>query len=205
MGKYHNLLWDCQGKLYSWGCKSIALGYSSLPAQEIIEEPQEVQLLRGHVTKAFAGTNYSLAITLDGKLYEWGINRTNPKKDAIIFEPQEIKTSNPSKFVDLKGKNDNFGVLSLVGELYLWGRTAKTLLGGSTRSGSDLFISEPTTYGLKSGYVLDFEIDETCVILVTGSSNAQTCENRKMYWSNLMGSIQRNLKGKPENARHSSN
>lgn len=27
LGKYHNLIWDFQGKLYSWGCRSIALGY----------------------------------------------------------------------------------------------------------------------------------------------------------------------------------
>jgi alpha-tubulin suppressor-like RCC1 family protein len=29
--------------------------------------------IHGFVLKAYAGVNYSLAITLDGKLYEWGM------------------------------------------------------------------------------------------------------------------------------------
>jgi hypothetical protein len=33
LGKYHCLLWDANGALYSWGCKSIALGYSVFPEQ----------------------------------------------------------------------------------------------------------------------------------------------------------------------------
>lgn len=31
LGKYHNLAWDREGRLYSWGCRSVALGYSTLP------------------------------------------------------------------------------------------------------------------------------------------------------------------------------
>lgn len=31
IGKYHNLSWTEEGKLYSWGLKSIALGYSYIP------------------------------------------------------------------------------------------------------------------------------------------------------------------------------
>lgn len=32
VGKHHSLLWDNEGKLYSWGCRSLALGYGHLPS-----------------------------------------------------------------------------------------------------------------------------------------------------------------------------
>lgn len=73
LGKYHNLAWDCEGRLYSWGCRSIALGYSALPDEEVVGQPREVEQMRGHVIKAYAGNSYSLAVTLDGKLFEWGM------------------------------------------------------------------------------------------------------------------------------------
>jgi hypothetical protein len=31
IGKNHCLCWDNEGKLFSWGCRSIALGYNDLP------------------------------------------------------------------------------------------------------------------------------------------------------------------------------
>ncbi len=73
LGKYHNLAWDSDGKLYSWGRRSIALGYSALPDEEVVEQPREALQVRGHVIKAYAGINYSLAVTLEGKLLEWGM------------------------------------------------------------------------------------------------------------------------------------
>jgi alpha-tubulin suppressor-like RCC1 family protein len=73
LGKYHNLAWDCEGKLYSWGCRSIALGYSALPEEETVEQPREAVQVCGHVIKAYAGSSYSLAVTLEGKLLEWGM------------------------------------------------------------------------------------------------------------------------------------
>ena len=30
VGKYHKLCWDDMGRLYSWGCKSLALGHELL-------------------------------------------------------------------------------------------------------------------------------------------------------------------------------
>lgn len=31
VGKYYTLCWDDQGKLYSWGSKSLGLGYGVMP------------------------------------------------------------------------------------------------------------------------------------------------------------------------------
>jgi len=38
-----------------------------------VDVPQPVYRIKGFVLKAYAGVNYSLAITLEGKLYEWGM------------------------------------------------------------------------------------------------------------------------------------
>lgn len=64
IGKYHSMCWDDKGKLYSWGCKSLALGHETLPEEEYIGTPQLVYRLKGFILKAYAGVNYSLAITL---------------------------------------------------------------------------------------------------------------------------------------------
>jgi alpha-tubulin suppressor-like RCC1 family protein len=33
VGKYHCLCWDDAGKLYSWGCRSLGLGYGVFPSE----------------------------------------------------------------------------------------------------------------------------------------------------------------------------
>jgi hypothetical protein len=55
-------------------------------------------------------------------------------------------------------------------------------------------------------FILDFEIEDAYIVLITSNRSLQTfSENRRMYWTNLMDSIQQNLKGKPEKTRMSSN
>jgi hypothetical protein len=39
-----------------------------------------------------------------------------------------------TKAIDLKGCSGKYAVLSLTGELYVWGKNAKQLLGGAGRS-----------------------------------------------------------------------
>jgi len=31
VGRYYTLCWDEYGRLYSWGCKSLGLGYGEMP------------------------------------------------------------------------------------------------------------------------------------------------------------------------------
>lgn len=38
-----------------------------------VTDPCPVYHLKVFVVKAFAGVNYSLAVTREGKLYEWGV------------------------------------------------------------------------------------------------------------------------------------
>lgn len=35
MGKYHTLCWDEHGGIYSWGSRSLALGFDSLPDEDL--------------------------------------------------------------------------------------------------------------------------------------------------------------------------
>jgi hypothetical protein len=37
VGKHHSLCWDEQGELYSWGCRSLGLGFGSLPADVLLD------------------------------------------------------------------------------------------------------------------------------------------------------------------------
>jgi alpha-tubulin suppressor-like RCC1 family protein len=32
IGRHHSLCWDAEGQLFSWGCRSLGLGYGSLPS-----------------------------------------------------------------------------------------------------------------------------------------------------------------------------
>ena len=88
-GKHLILYWDDDGNLYSWGCRSIALGYGSIPNEEFISTPRQITRI-SKVAKAYAGSNYCVAITYEGKLYEWGIKRMSRKEDELIFYPREV-------------------------------------------------------------------------------------------------------------------
>ena len=72
VGKHHSLFWDNEGKLYSWGCRSLALGYGHLPSEDLIESPRQVEIGK-YTLMAFAATHYSLALTSEGSIYEWGM------------------------------------------------------------------------------------------------------------------------------------
>lgn len=43
------------------------------------------------------------------------------KEEQNIFNPREIKLNN-SKLVDLKGNSEKYAAMSLMGELFLWGK-----------------------------------------------------------------------------------
>lgn len=38
VGKHHSLYWDEDGSLYSWGSRSLALGYGELPSDVLFNE-----------------------------------------------------------------------------------------------------------------------------------------------------------------------
>ncbi len=72
VGKYHSLCWDQFGILYSWGTRSLGLGFDNLPDDDLITEPVKVNL-KFKVKTAIAAHHYSLALCPDGILYEWGM------------------------------------------------------------------------------------------------------------------------------------
>lgn len=79
----------------------------------------------------------------------------------MIFEPREVKVKG-SKFIDLKGSNDRFGLLSIAGELYLWGNNAKILFDGfnhkQVNQNSYNWVTQPHKVDLDQ-FVLDFEME----------------------------------------------
>ena len=74
VGKFHCMAWDEHGSLYTWGNRTIALGFKKLPRDKVITKPHKLsQFSNGPIKSAFAGTHYSLALCTDGTLYHWGM------------------------------------------------------------------------------------------------------------------------------------
>lgn len=85
-------------------------------------------------------------------------NKLQPSKEQILFEPREVPLPSPAKLVDIKGYCDRFAVLSLTGELYVWGKNVRKLLTGShpIRSEEENTVLTPTLLEPKSDFVVDF-------------------------------------------------
>ena len=47
VGKVHCMCWDVQGMLYTWGNRSLALGYDDLPQEVIVCSCRKLQLNQG--------------------------------------------------------------------------------------------------------------------------------------------------------------
>lgn len=112
-----------------------------------------------------------------------------------------------TKLVDLKGYLDRYAVLSLNGELYAWGKNAKRLLGTeSARSEEENTLTTPTLLERQNEFIIDFEVEENCLLLITTNRTLQPFSNSKRsYWASLKDSIQINLKGISNKSRLSSN
>lgn len=62
-----------------------------------------------------------------------------------------------TKLVDLKGCSERFAVLSLTGELYIWGKNARQMLGGPVaRSEEENTVLIPTLLDCKNDFIVDF-------------------------------------------------
>jgi hypothetical protein len=53
-----------------------------------------------------------------------------PKGEELIFEPREIPLEEEDKIIDLKGRGEKYGVLSVSGNLYIWGKSSKEYVNG---------------------------------------------------------------------------
>ena len=82
---------------------------------------------------------------------------------------------------------DTFGVLSLTGQLYIWGKNSRVF--NSLLHSQEDYI-EPTIISKNIDFIVDFTIEDSFILLITIKENLQTySENRKIYWSNLKNSI----------------
>ena len=87
--------------------------------------------------------------------------------------------------IDLKGRGERFGALTLLGELYIWGKNMKQHLPKleSRILESDESIRVPTLFDHKHGQIIDFSISEGAIGLVIANrrcTNISECQN--IYW-----------------------
>lgn len=87
------------------------------------DDAQEV-FIPEPIFKALAGTNYSIALSVNGNLYEWGMYLyiyTRSKLGEPILTPRQLSIMN-KKYLDIKGYENVFVGLTSANELFCWGK-----------------------------------------------------------------------------------
>lgn len=141
LGDNHSLALGNNGRVYAWGLNNSGqLGNGAGPGQEASPSAVDVSgVLAGKtVTAISAGSDYSLALTSDGKIYAWGSNYT-----GCLGNGSSLDSSVPVA-VDMNGVlagktvaaiSAGYGhalALTTDGRVYAWGANAGALGNGGT-------------------------------------------------------------------------
>ena len=138
-GTNHNMVIGSDGKLYAWGYNDCGqLGNGTLPQSN---SPVAVNLPAGvFPTVIAAGTNHTLAIGNDSKLYAWGNNNVGQLGDGTTIESTSPIVINLLAGVSptaIAAGNDHSLAIGSDGKLYAWGDNSRGQLGNGTNVASN--------------------------------------------------------------------
>ena len=131
-GDFHSIVLTESGDIYSWGENTFGqLGDGTTKA---INKPHLIKGIAGKVVSIAAGDYYSVALTENGDIYNWGENRFGQLGDGT-FKNQHL----PQLITDLPGKAISiatgiYHTLALLGngKVYGWGSNGFGQLGDGT-------------------------------------------------------------------------
>ena len=193
-GDYHSLALDSDGKVYAWGYGNVGqLGNSDTINQASPVAVDTSGVLAGKtIVSIAAGSDHSLALDSDGKVYAWGRNTLGQLGDGIVDHHQSSPVTVDTSGV-LAGKTvtaitaGSYHSLALDsnGKIYAWGSDNQGQLGNGATTGNQVspvtVDTNPATSAL--GYVpgpISVTFDPTgtateCTNVVLVDENTITC------------------------------
>ncbi|XP_063677273.1 E3 ubiquitin-protein ligase HERC2-like isoform X2 [Bolinopsis microptera] len=130
-GDAHTLAVSSDGKVWSWGDGDYGkLGRGSCNSSAV---PQVVEKMNGkEACNVYAGPQYSLALSKDGKVYWWGKRMVPvPDKEDHVKEPALLNTGT-HKIAEISVGYNHCVLLTTEGVVLTWGSNDKGQLGNGT-------------------------------------------------------------------------
>ncbi|XP_012231280.1 RCC1 and BTB domain-containing protein 1-like isoform X2 [Linepithema humile] len=109
-----------EGEVYSWGTNKLCtLGHKEC---EIISEPTLViSLSNKNIVNIVCGIFHALALTVDGKIYTWGMNIEKLYKKDNFQTPRQVSELEKEKIVCIACSSTYSIVVTDNGKVYNWG------------------------------------------------------------------------------------
>ncbi|HEY1083558.1 MAG TPA: choice-of-anchor D domain-containing protein, partial [Prosthecobacter sp.] len=177
------LLWRATG-LVGWGGNSdgrLGLGNTVTPQSFPVQADQTGLLLNKTLVQLSVGTNHTLALTTEGKVYSWGLNtngRLGDNTTTTRLVPVAVDTTGQlsgKTVVAVAAGNAHSLALTSDGKVYAWGLNGNGQLGNNTTTESPVPVAVDMT-GVLSGKVV------VAVAAGSGFSIALTADGQVYGW-----------------------
>lgn len=154
-GAAHTLGIKSDGTLAAWGSNSssqVAVDIAGLPPTSI-SSPVAVSGATGSWTVVSAGTNHSMAIKSDGKLYAWGGNASGQLGNNSTSTTSSAVLIGSASWAAVSAGNSYTVAVNAAGKLFAWGVNATGQLGDAslTTRSSPVQIGTATWNKVDSG------------------------------------------------------
>lgn len=133
-GRYHGILLDNTGRLWSWGWNNVGQLGTGKTADAL--RPEQIQLPHP-VAKFTAGSQHTLALDNQGVLWSWGLNDNYQLGDGTRIDrrsPVQVDLSalGNSKVVEISAGDDFSLALDSQGRLWGWGNNLRGQIGNTS-------------------------------------------------------------------------
>lgn len=145
----HSVIVKPDGKIYSWGLNS----YWQLGNKSSVNTNTPVAAYTGGVlggkviTQVANGSNHTVALSNDGKIYAWGLNNYGQVGNGTIgvaIEPVLISsngTLNGKTAIQVAAGLEHTVALATDGTVYAWGNNSNGQLGDGTNNNSNVPVA----------------------------------------------------------------
>lgn len=132
-GGEHVLVLTTDGQVWAWGNNKLGELGNGTTSTFPISVPVQVQLPEGvHIKEIAAASRYSLALSTDGELWEWGLSPQHTSSSNRKLVPDRVRDENGEPITNIKTieayQNSVFAVTNN-GEVWVWGYNTQLQLG----------------------------------------------------------------------------
>ena len=194
-GEFHSLAIDDAYGIYAWGFNNYGqLGNGGSTDQwSPVEVNTSGALADKNIVQIETGSDHSLALDDDGKIYAWGRNNSGQLGDGSISvrrSPVEVNTSGAladKNIVQIVAGYYHSLALDDEGKIYAWGFGGYGQLGNGSTANQSLPVAvdtDPSTSALgytPGNYTVVFDPDGTpteCINIMVVNTNTLTCTTK---------------------------
>ncbi len=181
-GDSFSLALDSDGKVYAWGYNGNGqLGNNSLTQSLIPLEVDMSGVLAGKtITAIAAGSNFSLALDFNGKVYAWGANSSgqlgnNSDVQSLVPIAVDITGVLAGKIITAIDAGDYFSLaLDSDGKVYAWGYNGNGQLGNNSLTKSSIPVAVDMTGVLAGKTITKINAGSNFAMVLSSAGKAYT-------------------------------